>query len=1053
MLNCTSTKIEEDCIAEHFMNNPNGGCTFLFGPTRFCFPTTAKDYYYTWHDLLYSGVDRTGVVCAMSKIPYVPESSYDNTDRWTQMSYLLLGDPESRLWTKKPKAVSVIHDSSVPLGPTSLSVTVVDPAAVDSAYVCVVKAGQVYATGYTNASGQAVLSFTPKTTGTMTITVTARNHYPYESTIGVTSSTGAHLTLRATTVDDDAVGGSDGNANGNAEAGETVQLNITVGNGGLTAATSVTATLATTDIYVSIVDGTESLGTVAASSQVAYPAAFSVAIADSCPNDHEVNFTLQFTNPARGSWSDTYTLKVLRPILTQLHNDYDDGNNGVPGVGETVTLTIDLLNEGNGEADVVSGVLSYPSGEVTVTDVTDTWGDIEAGTIASGQNGFVFTVNSAMTQEFELVLTDEDGKTWTHNFDAVAPAMPIGLDGRVKATTVYLMWDPVADPDLWGYHVYRTDHQFGTFEKVTSAVVERISYYEDAGLVENQRYYYYVSAVDSSGNEGEHSSTLEVTTNPPSQAGWPLLGGESMFGSPAAADVDLDGDLEVIVGSGEIYCWHHDGTELIDGDGDPRTEGVLAAEGTGGYRSSVSLGQLDNDPYPEVVGAAWGDVGAVGNETYEVWAWNAEDGTPLGGNWPVTTNKKIWATPTLADLDHDGLDEVIVPCANSYLYVWNHDGSGFRNPDGTFAALGASYNYGSAAAADIDGDRDLEIIVPSRSDFVYAFNPDGSAVAGWPVNLGGDVRTSVAVGDVNNNGLMEVVVATNASLVYLLSNEGQVFPGWPRSCTQTDDFSSSPTLADLDGDGDLEIMLVSSDSKVHVWKWEGTIYPGWPKTMTTPAPPSTDKRSSVTVGNIDDDAAFELIVGAANGKVYAFDTNGTLLDGWPIQTDAEVHSAPAIDDLDRDGDMEVIVSGMDAMVYVWDTEGDYADGDGVEWGSFRHDNRRTGFHGYELEVGVPGDEQWPVAGAKLDQNVPNPFNPVTTIAYAVPEGGADIDLAVFNVAGVRVATLVRGRVPAGRTSVTWDGTDERGAHVASGVYFVRLTAEGASLARKITLLK
>ncbi|HYW68217.1 MAG TPA: C25 family cysteine peptidase, partial [bacterium] len=241
MLNCTSNKIEEDCIAEHFMNNPNGGATFVYGPTRFCFPTTAKDYYYTWHELLYDGVDRAGVVSALCKVPYVVESEYDNTDRWTQMSYLLLGDPESRLWTKRPVALSAIHDSSVPLGPVDLTVTVVDPAAVDSALVCVVKDGEVYATGYTNASGQAVVSFTPQTTGTMTITVTARNHYPYEDTIGVTTSPDAHLTLRSTTIDDDAVGASDGNANGSAEAGETVELGVTVGNGGLTAATGVTA--------------------------------------------------------------------------------------------------------------------------------------------------------------------------------------------------------------------------------------------------------------------------------------------------------------------------------------------------------------------------------------------------------------------------------------------------------------------------------------------------------------------------------------------------------------------------------------------------------------------------------------------------------------------------------------------------------------------------------------------------------------------------------------------------------------------------------------------
>ena len=74
MLNCTSTAIEYDCIAEHFMNNPNGGSAFVFGPTRFCFPTTAKDYYYTWIGTpVQTASTRAGVLAAMCKIPYVPE--------------------------------------------------------------------------------------------------------------------------------------------------------------------------------------------------------------------------------------------------------------------------------------------------------------------------------------------------------------------------------------------------------------------------------------------------------------------------------------------------------------------------------------------------------------------------------------------------------------------------------------------------------------------------------------------------------------------------------------------------------------------------------------------------------------------------------------------------------------------------------------------------------------------------------------------------------------------------------------------------------------------
>jgi hypothetical protein len=325
-------------------------------------------------------------------------------------------------------------------------------------------------------------------------------------------------------------------------------------------------------------------------------------------------------------------------------------------------------------------------------------------------------------------------------------------------------------------------------------------------------------------------------------------------------------------------------------------------------------------------------------------------------------------------------------------------------------------------------------------------------VPGWPVSLGYSSRGSIAVGDVNNNGHIEVVATTIEGKVYLLSFDGEVFPNWPRTIPFTGDFPSSPTLADLDGDGDLEIMVVGSEGTIRVWTWEGSLYPGWPQVVDNGA--ETEVQSSISVGNIDGDPGLELLTGSASGKVYAFNSNGTAVSGWPIQTDGEVFSSPTIADLDSDGDVEVIVSGMDQQVYVWDTAGDYGDGDNVQWGNWRHDSRRSGFHDYELEVGVSDDDTWSTdAGVRLEQNVPNPFNPVTTITYAVPEGGREIDLSVYNVAGVRVTTLVSGKAPAGRASVVWDGTDAEGRHVASGVYFVRLNAQDASLARKVVLLK
>jgi flagellar hook assembly protein FlgD len=75
----------------------------------------------------------------------------------------------------------------------------------------------------------------------------------------------------------------------------------------------------------------------------------------------------------------------------------------------------------------------------------------------------------------------------------------------------------------------------------------------------------------------------------------------------------------------------------------------------------------------------------------------------------------------------------------------------------------------------------------------------------------------------------------------------------------------------------------------------------------------------------------------------------------------------------------------------------------------------------------------------LAQNVPNPFNPETTISYELPEA-ADIRLIIADLSGQMVRTLVQGMHQAGRYSVVWDGRDTKGRVVASGVYLYRLEA-------------
>jgi hypothetical protein len=89
----------------------------------------------------------------------------------------------------------------------------------------------------------------------------------------------------------------------------------------------------------------------------------------------------------------------------------------------------------------------------------------------------------------------------------------------------------------------------------------------------------------------------------------------------------------------------------------------------------------------------------------------------------------------------------------------------------------------------------------------------------------------------------------------------------------------------------------------------------------------------------------------------------------------------------------------------------------------------------------------------LSQNFPNPFNPVTTIPFALPSRSR-ITIKIYNIMGQKVKTLIDGTMDAGRHQVSWDGKDDRGLKVASGLYIYRMrTAGGKNFSGKMVLLK
>ena len=89
----------------------------------------------------------------------------------------------------------------------------------------------------------------------------------------------------------------------------------------------------------------------------------------------------------------------------------------------------------------------------------------------------------------------------------------------------------------------------------------------------------------------------------------------------------------------------------------------------------------------------------------------------------------------------------------------------------------------------------------------------------------------------------------------------------------------------------------------------------------------------------------------------------------------------------------------------------------------------------------------------LGQNAPNPFNPATTISFELPAGGADVSLRIYDVSGRLVRTLVHGHGPAGSSSVTWNGEDDQGRRVASGIYFYELRTPSFSDVKKMILIE
>jgi hypothetical protein len=213
-------------------------------------------------------------------------------------------------------------------------------------------------------------------------------------------------------------------------------------------------------------------------------------------------------------------------------------------------------------------------------------------------------------------------------------------------------------------------------------------------------------------------------------------------------------------------------------------------------------------------------------------------------------------------------------------------------------------------------------------------------------------------------------------------------------------------------------------------------------------------RSSPVLADVDGDGSLDITFGDHAGQLHCVDNTGAYLPGFPIRTGNLIENAPAVWDIDGDGLTEVAMESFDGKIYVWDTPWTFNPALAV-WPVFKGNQRHTGVYGeapFEITAVGEGDTH---PARLLLSSFPNPFRSATLILYRIPEGTGTVpvDLRIFDLEGRLVRTLVAGPQPPGGHEIRWDGMDDAGRPVASGIYPYRLRAGEDALARKLILIR
>ncbi len=1060
-LNCTSCAIDFNSLGEAILLAPEGGSITSIGTVREAYPNTSVYYQNSYYSRLFADSLTVGEVFTLSHNDWAAYGMIEGSHRWTQLTYVLMGDPTLDVMLDTPWPLDVSLTVPFTLDSDTLYLSVDSQGLpVEGARVTAYKASEDRAIGHTDALGEIALPVHAESPGDLEISVVARNRLIWQGSVTVGAGTGPRLSVDLLQVRDDpaAEGSIVGNADDLLDAGETVRLGMRLYNRGDAAAANVTLDLSLPGGQMSVLEGSHATGTtVAAGDSLDLDLIFLLSAPQSLANGLPVllDLALGYDGGAQTDQLDVLVHAPVPNLFAYVIDDSGGDGDGEPDSGETYTLEPEWKNYGStplGGWDASLLGLD-PNGSVLSGPVIlPVLGFLEKGS----SDGFsIFESDVTSPNRFELILSGPLGESLVDTIVVRRPSPPdsLYLDSSFASTIIDVAWEIPGEQPPGGYLVYRSLDEGGPYTLVSADPTEH-AYFRNDGLAESTTYYFVVETMDSTGYRSAQSAENSISTNPAMQEGWPLETDAASASSVVIGDIDGDGDKEIVAASKYIYAWHHDGVEILDGDDDSSTYGVLSGEGND-FAASVALAQVDTF-------TAGLEIVAACITPFSLYVYSG-DGEVLPG-WPKSfSDYWCWATPSVADVDGDELVEIfIVSQTPGVLYAWHHDGTelidGDSNPatDGVFATGIGGWSRSSASLAQLDEDPELEIVVGSGgASKLFAWNHDGSTLSGWPLSFNGSIHSSPSVGDIDDDDENEIVMLCENDSLYVLrgdgSSYGNGFPVWLE--TDTDGLTPSPALVDFEGDGQMEIVAAGcptyTSCYVTVLDNQANTLPGWPIHL------EDSSEASPVVVDLDGDHDLEILFGTEKGYLYAWELDGSSMPGFPILTGAELRSSPTIDDIDENFTTEVAIMGWDRFVYIWDMPGWYNNGL-PGWKMFRANAARTGVFTREDQiVGVDDSPSMPAAG-KLFANFPNPFNPSTRIRFATPAGAGalPVTLTVHDIRGRRIRTLHDGQLASGSVySYVWDGKDEKDRSVSSGLYFVRVEMGEVVYSQKMLLLK